>query len=32
MARELYWWSRLLVVVLTCAAFCALIVLLVSVL
>jgi hypothetical protein len=30
MARELYWWSRLLVVVLTCAAFCALIIALVS--
>jgi hypothetical protein len=27
MAHELYWWSRLLIVVLTCAAFCALVVL-----
>ena len=25
MAHELYWWSRLLVVLLTCIAFCTLI-------
>ena len=31
MAHELYWWSRLLVVLLTCIAFCVLIVALIIV-